>query len=79
MRLIDADALPHSWQPGCNGSKWFVSDFRDYGADGLLLPVCPDCHSPLTWPLENEDEPNMRDGAQWWCPVCEELVEVVRP
>ncbi len=25
MRLIDADALPHSWQPDCNGSKWFVS------------------------------------------------------
>ncbi len=25
MRLIDADALPHSWQPDCNGSAWFVS------------------------------------------------------
>jgi len=25
MRLIDADALPHSWQPDCNGSRWFVS------------------------------------------------------
>lgn len=40
MRLIDADALPHSWQPDCNGSAWFVS-----GADIERAPTvcCENC------------------------------------
>jgi hypothetical protein len=42
----------------------------------VLLPVCPDCHAPLTWPRDAEAMPNMRTGAVWWCPVCEEFCEV---
>jgi hypothetical protein len=33
MRLIDADALPQSWQPGCNGNRTFV--------DSLILDAAP--------------------------------------
>ena len=36
MRLIDADALPMSWQPDCNGNDTFVTR-RDLDA---ALPVC---------------------------------------
>lgn len=46
MRLIDADALPHSWQPDCNGSAWFVS-----GDDIEHAPTvcCAKCAHYLPW------------------------------
>lgn len=54
-----------------------MTDHRDVSV--VLLPVCPDCDAPLTWPREAEGEPNMQPGAVWWCPVCEEPVEVTGP
>lgn len=55
---------------------------KDYAAqpDGsVLLPICPDCNSPLVWDGKRKEKPNMRPGALWWCPVCEEIVEVTGP
>jgi uncharacterized protein YbaR (Trm112 family) len=55
---------------------------RDYAAqpDGsVVLPVCPDCNSPLVWDGQGAERPNMREGALWWCPVCEEQCIVTGP
>jgi len=55
-----------------------VSDYNYSTPDGsVVLPICPDCTSPLVW--EGKGQANMRPGALWWCPVCEEIVEVTGP
>ena len=40
MKLIDADALPHSWQPDCNGNRWFVSG---RAIDAAPAVCCEEC------------------------------------
>ena len=45
----------------------------------VQMPICPDCDSPLIWEPGQKEKPNMRQGAEWWCPVCEEIVEVTGP
>jgi len=37
---VDVDALPHCWQPDCNGNKWFV-DGRDIEAAQTVC--CEEC------------------------------------
>ena len=49
MHLIDADALPHSWQPDCNGSRWFVSGDDIEHAPTVCCARCrkyPECAVP---------------------------------
>lgn len=49
MRLIDADALPHSWQPDCNGNRWFVAGRDIDAAPTVCCATCrqyPDCAVP---------------------------------
>jgi len=51
----------------------------DTHLDGpVLMPVCPDCDSPLVWPL-GKSTPLCLDPHHkhtWWCPTCEEAVSV---
>lgn len=44
----------------------------------VLMPVCPDCHSPLVWPLGKDVRLCLdpRHTHTWWCPTCEEAVSV---
>lgn len=51
MRLIDADALPHSWQPDCNGNRWFVAG-RDIDAAPTIS--CEACTFTRTDPYEHD-------------------------
>jgi hypothetical protein len=56
------------------------SDYAALPDGSTLLPICPDCDSPLIWDgPKKRQKPNMRPGALWWCPVCEEIVEVTGP
>jgi len=52
----------------------------DTSLDGpVLLPICPDCDSPLVWPLESPVSTpcmNPRHKHTWWCNECEEAVTV---
>ena len=52
----------------------------DVHLDGpVLMPVCPDCDAPLVWPLEKDGVMPCMDPSHrhtWWCPVCEEAVDV---
>jgi len=53
----------------------------DTHLDGpVLMPVCPDCDSPLVWPLNKYGNAPIcldpRHTHTWWCPTCEEAVSV---
>ncbi len=52
------------------------SDYPPRPDGSVVLPICPDCDSPLIWEGNQKEKPNVRPGALWWCPVCEEIVEV---
>ena len=44
----------------------------------LTLPICPDCESPLVWPLAKSTPLCLdpRHTHMWWCPICLEAVSV---
>jgi len=53
-----------------------VSDTHRAGP--VLLPICPDCDSPLVWPLAKSTPLCLdpRHTHMWWCPICLEAVSV---
>ena len=51
MRLVDADKLPHCWQPGTNGDMWFVDGRHIEEAQTVR---CGDCRfAEQTMPVDN--------------------------
>jgi len=51
----------------------------DHHEGAVHLPTCPDCDSPLVWPLEKDGIMpcfDYRHRHTWWCPTCEDPVTV---